>query len=116
MNLSQYSASGYPIGCGTFVKTTSDLQDPPATVHDAQIRAEIRAQIAAQHLPTPNKDSIYFVFTPPHVIVVDQYGYDSANDFAAYNDYAPGSDGFAYVVVPYDDSLRDPRLLNLEIP
>ncbi|MGI8970179.1 MAG: BsuPI-related putative proteinase inhibitor, partial [Dehalococcoidia bacterium] len=112
-NLAQYSAGGYQIGSGTFVKTTCDTQDPPATVYDAQIRAEIRAQIAAQHLPAPNQDSVYFVFTPPHVIVVDPNGDNSVKAFAAYHDCAPGSDGFAYGVVPYDDTLQGPPLMTV---
>ena len=79
-------------------------------MHDAQIRAEIRAQIAAK-LPSPTKDSLYVVFTPPHTEVVDQYGTNSVQDFVYYHDYAFGSEGFAYVVIPYDDSQQDARVM-----
>src|SRR5690349_13263504 len=53
-NLAQYSVSGRPIGNGTFGATVTDSQQPPAKLQDAQIRTEIRAQIAAGHLPKPD--------------------------------------------------------------
>src|SRR5207247_2496212 len=46
-NLSQYNTSQYQIGDGTLAATTTDDQSPASTVHDAEIRTEIRAQIAA---------------------------------------------------------------------
>jgi hypothetical protein len=112
-NLAQYSAGGYTIGNGTFAATDTDTQDPSAKTTDAQIRSEIRAQVAAGHLPTPDQDTVYFVFTPPSVEVYDSQGNNSVTDFASYHDYEFGSDGFAYAVIPYDDTLQDPRLMTL---
>lgn len=112
-NLAQYSAGGYTIGNGSFVATDTDMQDPSSKVTDAQIQSEIRAQVAAGHLPQPDEDTVYFVFTPPNVVVYDGSGSNSVDDFASYHDYRFGSDGFAYAVIPYDDTLRDPRYMTL---
>src|SRR5712692_3446932 len=73
-NLAQYSAGGYTIGNGSFAATDTDTQNPSAKTTDAQIRTEIRAQVAAGHLPTPDQDTVYFVFTPPSVEVYDNQG------------------------------------------
>src|SRR5205809_3343147 len=70
-NLAQYSAGGYTIGNGEFIATATDEQSPPARVTNAQIQTEIRAQIAAGHLPAPDANTLYFVFTPPQVVAVD---------------------------------------------
>jgi hypothetical protein len=112
-NLAQYSAGGYTIGNGSFAATDTDTQDPSSKVTDAQIQSEIRAQVAAGHLPQPDADTVYFVFTPPGAVVYDSYGDNSVDDFAAYHDYHFGSDGFAYAVIPYDDSLRNPRVMTV---
>jgi hypothetical protein len=112
-NLVQYSAGGYQIGNGEFTATATDEQTPPARVTDVQIQAEIRAQVAASQLPVPSNDTVYFVFTPPHVVVVDGNGADSVNDFAGYHDYSTGSSGFPYAVIPYSDQLADARLMTL---
>jgi hypothetical protein len=108
-NLAQYSAGSYTIGNGTFGTADMDTAPLTATLKDAAIRAEIRAQIAAGNLPQPDDNTVYFVFTPPRVVVEDAYGNNSASDFAAYHDYAAGSDGFPYAVVPYDQRLSDPH-------
>jgi hypothetical protein len=103
-NMAQYSAGGYQIGNGSFGGTDTDTQNPSAKVTDAQIRSEIRAQIAAGHLPKPDEDAVYVVFTPPGAVVYDRYGGNSARDFDGYHDYDFGNDGFAYVVIPFDNS------------
>ena len=82
-------------------------------MHDAEIQTEIRAQIAAGNLPATTPDTLYFVFMPPKTVVVDAYGDDSVNNFAGYHDYATGSDGFSYAVIPYDDSLANPQHMTL---
>jgi hypothetical protein len=112
-NLAQYDTDAYTIGDGTLAHSATDVVGPPATVQDADIRAEIRAQIAARHLPQPDANTLYFVFTPPHVDVVDSYGDDSVNTFTGYHDFVPGSDGFAYAVIPYTDGLSDPRVMTV---
>jgi hypothetical protein len=108
-NLSQYDVDDYKVGAGSLVTSATDDQTLPSTVHDVDIRDEIRAQIAAGRLPAPTANTLYFVFTPPHTVVVDQYGDTSAKDFAGYHDYDFDSDGFAYAVIPYDDRLANPQ-------
>jgi hypothetical protein len=112
-NLAQYSVSHYPIGNGTFGGTAVDTQQPTAKLHDAQIQTEIRSQIAAGHLPKPDANTVYFVYTPPGVEVFDRYGSNSIDDFYSYHDYSRGSGGFPYVAIPYDNSLDDPRQMTI---
>jgi hypothetical protein len=114
-NLAQYGTPSMPIGNGTFVATASDPAALGDQVTDDQIQEEIRAQVAAHALPAPDANTVYVVFTPPHVVVVDATGADSVNDFAGYHDYFFGGQGggFAYAVIPYDDQSRDARLLTI---
>ena len=108
-NLAQYSAGGYTIGNGTLASTGTDDQAPPSPVHDAEIQAEIQAQIAAGHLPAPDANTVYFVFTPPQIDVIDPSGHDSFHTFTGYHYFVTGSGGFPYAVIPYDDTLSDPH-------
>lgn len=112
-NLAQYSTSSYVIGNGTFAASATDSQQPPAKLQDAQIQSEIRAQIAAGHLPAPDQNTAYVVFTPPGVEVFDRYGDNSVRDFYSYHDYVSGSSGFPYILVAYDDTLSDLRLMTI---
>lgn len=102
LNLSQYSASGYKISNGSFIGTGIDDTSVPSTLSDAQIRAEIQAQVAAGTLPPIDSDALFFVFTPRNVVVTDRNGYDSVNDFAGYHDFASEA-SFAYSVIPSAD-------------
>jgi hypothetical protein len=97
-NLSQYSAGGYRIGNGELVATDSDSVAPPARVTDAQIQAEISAQLSARKLPAPEADTLYVVFIPPNVLVVDPDGIESDHNFSGYHTYSHAG-GFAYAVV-----------------
>jgi hypothetical protein len=74
---------------------------------------EIRAQVAAGNLPAATQDTVYFVFTPPQTWVVDGYGNTSQNDFSGYHDYVPGADGFAYAVIPYENTMPNPEYMTL---
>jgi hypothetical protein len=97
-NLAQYSAGGYQIGNGRLVATTNDGVPLPAKVTDAQIRAEISAQVAAGKLPAPKADTFYVVLIPSTVTVVDPNGIDSDHHFSGFHAYSQ-SGGFAYAVV-----------------
>jgi hypothetical protein len=103
-NLAQYSSGSYQIGNGALVTTATDSVAPPASLSDAQIRAEISAQVAAGQLPKPGPDTLYFVFTPPHV-AVEAYGEVSGTGFDGYHSSAVDGHGtgFAYAVIPYAD-------------
>jgi hypothetical protein len=107
-NLAQYSAGGYQVGNGEFGTTATDSVPPPATVTDAQVQTEIGAQVAAGHLPPPDANMLYFVFTPPSVMV-KAYGKLSADSFDGYHGYGVDNQGrgFAYaVVVSTDDQAQ----------
>jgi hypothetical protein len=116
-NLAQYSAGGYTIGNGEFIATVTDEQSPPARVTDGQIQSEIRAQVAAGHLPKPDANTLYVVFTPPQVVVVQSDGENSEDGFLGYHNYCFGflEDEFAYAVIPYYDRNEiepgNPRLM-----
>ena len=97
-NLAQYSAGGYQIGNGQLVATDLDAAALPAQVTEAQIKDEIKAQIAAGSLPQPDADSLYVVCTPPDVVVVDEQGDDSVNNFAGFHGYDTDG-GFPFAVI-----------------
>jgi hypothetical protein len=97
-HLAQYSAGGYQIGNGSFVATTSDGVPPPARVTDAQIQAEIGAQVRVGKLTAPAADTFYVVLLPPKVVVVDPNGTDSRQGFTGYHHYAQAGE-FPYAVV-----------------
>lgn len=112
-NLAQYSApdQSYVIGNGSLSDTSytdpADMSKYPR-VSNLQLQVELRAALAAGHLPAPGPDSLYFLFTPPGVVVSDGSG-DSAHDFAGY--HADTGDGHGqslpYAVIPYHDYLDD---------
>ena len=96
-NLSQYSAGGYQIGNGQLV--AADLDAAALTwVSESQIKEEIRAEIAGGNLPQPEADSLYVVYTPPDVLVVDDQGKDSVHDFAGFHGYDTEG-GFAFALI-----------------
>src|SRR5207237_1168053 len=72
-NLAQYSVGDSKINNGTYSGSDVDSQALPNSkqVTDAQIRTEILAEVAAGRLPAPDADTMYCVFTPPGVVVVD---------------------------------------------
>jgi hypothetical protein len=99
-NLSQYSAGGYSIGNGLLVGCDVDPADLPSQVTEDQVRAEIRSEFAAGYLPKPTADSLYVVYTPADVEVVDDQGSSSLDDFDGFHDYdAQGRFAFALITV-----------------
>ena len=100
--LAEYSVPDFPIGQGSFLGsfTLSD-QDPPFQVGDQQIQDLLQAQTAdGGNLPAPGPNRLYFVFTPPGV-VVDLSGDLSCSVFCGYHS-AAGSTLF-YAAMPYPD-------------
>lgn len=97
-NLAQYSAGGYQIGDGQLAGTDLDPAPLPAQVTEAQIKAEIRAEINTGNLPQPTADSLYVVYTPSDVVVVDDQGNDSVNTFAGFHGYDTDG-GFAFALI-----------------
>src|SRR5205823_1026450 len=101
-NLAQYSTSRYQIGNGQITVSAIDPADLPNRISDAQIRQEIAAGINAGALPFPDANTLYYIFTPPGVVVTWDDGEDSAHNFHGYHSY-DGRGGFAYAVIPFND-------------
>ena len=97
--LGEYSVPGKNIGHGTRSGTTILTSPAPGTsVQDSAIQQLLQQEIAAKNLPAPNPNSLYFVFLPPGVKVV-QGGAASCQDFCGYHDSTSGN--IFYAVMPY---------------
>src|SRR6266481_4231474 len=97
--LGEYSVPGKNIGHGTRAGTTILTSPAPsASVQDSTIQQLLQQEIASKHLPAPNPNSLYFVFLPPGVKVV-QGGAASCRDFCGYHDSISGN--IFYAVMPY---------------
>lgn len=97
--LGEYSVPGQTIGHGSRSGTTVVTSpDPGASVQDSDIQQMIQQQIAAGTLPATNSNTLYFVFLPNGVQVV-QGGSASCQDFCGYHD-SFGNNVF-YAVMPY---------------
>ena len=97
--LAEYSVPGQQIGHGSRIATaTVATPAPPAAVPDARIRAFLQEQINAGSLPAADPQTLYFVFTPPGVAVV-QGGSRSCQAFCGYHDTVDGA--LFYAVMPY---------------
>jgi hypothetical protein len=90
--LREYDTPTQAIGrgtfAGTFTITPSICATTPCSVTDAQIQAELKSQIAAAHLPTPDENTVYMLSFPADVsITVSQFGvdYHSCTDFCGYH-------------------------------
>jgi hypothetical protein len=97
--LGEYTVPGKNIGHGTRTGTrllTSPA--PSASVQDSDVQKLLQQEIASKNLPAPNPNSLYFVFLPPGVQVV-QGGAASCQDFCGYHDSASGN--IFYAVMPY---------------
>jgi hypothetical protein len=97
--LGEYSVPGKNIGHGKRTGTTILTSPAPKTsVQDSAIQLLLQQEIAAKNLPAPNPNSLYFVFLPPSVQVV-QGGTASCQDFCGYHDVT--SNNIFYAVMPY---------------
>jgi hypothetical protein len=97
--LGEYSAPGKNIGHGTRRGTTLLTSPvPSASVQDSDVQKLLQQEIASKNLPAPNPNSLYFVFLPPGLQVV-QGGSASCQDFCGYHDSTSG--GIFYAVMPY---------------
>jgi hypothetical protein len=97
--LGEYSVPGLPIGHGARVGTTVLTSPTPgASVQDSAIQRLLQREIDAGTLPTNNPNSLYFVFLPEGVQVV-QGNSSSCQSFCGYHD-SFGQDVY-YAVMPY---------------
>jgi hypothetical protein len=117
LNLQQYSNGGYRISNGQLAFTRLDPQSLPDQVTDAQIRSVIATQIGAGSLPSPDPDTVYFVFTPPNVVVV-RGSATSGGNFQGYHHYSrtTTSPSFAYAVIPAYPSTAPQAVAGLDAP
>jgi hypothetical protein len=97
--LAECSVPGQKIGRGVLIGTTTLLADAPSkTVQDSAIQQMIQTQISAGVLPARTPNSLYFVFLPPGVQVI-QGGGASCKVFCGYHDAINNS--IFYAVMPY---------------
>jgi hypothetical protein len=97
--LGEYSVPGKNIGHGKRTGTATLTSPTPTTsVQDSAIQQMLQQEIAAKNLPAPSANSLYFLFLPPGVQVV-QGGGASCSDFCGYHDATSGN--IFYAVMPY---------------
>ncbi len=99
--LAEYDTPSQKIGRGRFVGTATITDaSPGASVADAAIQLMLDREVARKTIPAPAADTLYFVFLPAGVTVVDG-GDQSCRTFCGYHDRS-GS-GLYYAVVPSPD-------------
>lgn len=97
--LGEYSVPGQTIGHGSRIGTTVlTSPDPGASVQDSAIQQLIQREIGAGALPAANANTLYFVFLPEGVKVV-QGGSASCQSFCGYHE-SFGKNVY-YAVMPY---------------
>jgi hypothetical protein len=74
---------------------------PGTVVTDASLRGVIRGEINAGWLQPVNRNTLYFIFTPPNVVVSHDgvLNTDPVNGYCGY--HWSGPNGFYYAVIPY---------------
>jgi hypothetical protein len=98
--LAEYSVPNTAIGHGSFLgSATVTDQNPPSSVSDAAIQHFLQGQILNNPaLPQPDSNTLYFLYLPPGVAVV-QGGGRSCQAFCGYHDNVNGQ--IFYAVMPY---------------
>jgi hypothetical protein len=97
--LAEYSVPGQAIGHGSRIGTTVLTSPAPAkSVQDSAIQLLLQREIEAGTLPGSNPNTLYFVFLPEGVQVV-QGNSASCTSFCGYHD-SFGQDVY-YAVMPY---------------
>ena len=97
--LGEYSVAGQSIGHGSRIGTTTLVSPPPgASVDDSAVQQFLQQQITAGTLPPTNANTLYFVFLPNGVQVV-QGGGASCQVFCGYHDVF--GNNIYYAVMPF---------------
>ena len=97
--LGEYSVPGQIIGHGSRIGTTILTSPAPGTsVQDSDIQQLLQQEINSGALPATNANTLYFVFLPDGVTVV-QGGSSSCQAFCGYHDSF--RNGVYYAVMPY---------------
>ena len=97
--LGEYSIPGQTIGHGSRIGTTGLTSPEPGTsVQDGEIQQFLQQEINSGTLPATNANTLYFVFLPEGVTVV-QGNSSSCQAFCGYHDSF--GNGVYYAVMPY---------------
>jgi hypothetical protein len=97
--LGEYSVASQAIGHGSRIGTTVvSSPDPGGSVQDDAIQRLLQQEIDAGMLPAINRNTLYFVFLPDGVQVIQGNG-SSCQSFCGYHD-SFGSNVY-YAVMPY---------------
>jgi hypothetical protein len=97
--LTEYNVPGQQIGHGSRIgSATVATPAPSAAVTDTRIQSFLQQQMTAGILPAADPQTLYFVYTPPGVAVV-QGGSRSCQAFCGYHDNVGGQ--LFYAVMPY---------------
>jgi len=100
--LSQYSGIGAGSYKGAYAFTTANVGTGYIT--DAQIRSVLSSFFASTSTPAPNANSLYMIYFPPGVTIVDASGATSCSSFCAYHGAYYESKYASYIpygVMPY---------------
>ncbi len=103
--LAEYGTSSTPIGHGKRLQSVRITDSEPGSstaagsqVTDAQIQSALAAWIAAGTVPATTENTLYFVYLPPGVVVVDSNGDRSCSQLCGYHN---NNGGVYYAVIPY---------------
>jgi len=97
--LGEYSVTGQKIGHGVLIGTNTFVAEAPGkSVQDSAIQQMIQTQISAGAFPAATPNTLYFVFLPPGVQVI-QGGSASCKVFCGYHDAI--NNNIFYAVMPY---------------
>lgn len=97
--LAEYSVPGQSIGHGSHIGSSVLASPAPgSSVQDSAIQQFIQQQIAAGALPAPTNNTLYFVYLPSGVQVI-QGGSASCQAFCGYHDTF--GNNIYYAVEPY---------------
>jgi hypothetical protein len=97
--LAEYNTPKFTIGHGSFTGTLTITDNAPtASVTDTEIKAALQGWIAAQTIPAPNANTLYFVYTDLRV-AVHMGGGASCTSFCGYHNHVGNQ--FYYAVMPF---------------
>jgi hypothetical protein len=106
--LAEYSdsATGQTIGhgqrIGTATRTDSEPGGGSGQVSDAQIQQALQGWMASGAVPSANANTLYFVYIPPNVTVLDPQGDQSCQQLCGYHWFIAGtSPEVYYAVMPF---------------
>ena len=104
--MAQYSVPGKSIGHGSRIGTVTVTASEPggggSQVTDAQIQTALQSWIKSGAVAASNANTLYFVYLPPNVAVLDPQGGASCVELCGYHWYIAGtSPEVYYAVMPF---------------